>query len=206
MELDPRRFPRAAEFVEKLSHGLSSHPECRLKADIHEEISQEFPALVNAGGIPKTIEDYLRGNYKDKWLPEVCGNCLILMVRDACFSSDEDYLDWCCEYMGRLFQKPLYKIMMNVFSTSLIVMGAAKRWATFHQGSDLRAEPIKKVEGRYQSVGSLTYPPHLFTGLIVPQLGSVYTAALKANKAEEPKVISKETSKTESMFFVSWKA
>ncbi len=205
MDLDPKRYPYIAAYLERLPHGIESYPECQIKADVHEDISAEFPELASGGGLPKIVDDYLNRRYRETWLPEVVGNSLILLVRDACFGNDDEFLEWCRINMGRLFSKPLYKIMMNVFSTSLVVMGAAKRWSTFHLGSHLTAKPIKKVGDRFETAGSLTYPPYLFSGLIVPQVAATYKAALQANKANDPQISSAEKSDTESVFYVSWR-
>lgn len=206
MEFDSRQFPRTADYVKRLPNGLSSFPECRVKSDVHEGLRNAFPDLGSRGEMPEIVHAYLTDRYRDKWLPEAVGNSLVLMARDCCFSSDEEYLDWCRENMRNLFDKPLYRVMMNVFSTSLIVMGASKRWTAFHEGSQLGAKPIKKTAGRFQTIGVLTYPSHLFGGLITSQLAATYMAALDINRAAEPEVISKDVSDTESHFFVSWQS
>jgi hypothetical protein len=95
---------------------------------------------------------------------------------------------------------------MQVFSTSLIVMGASKRWSTFHTGSTLQASPLKKREGRFHTTGTLTYPPHLFTGILLHQLSATYLAAFDANRSQEPRVTVEEKSPTEALFRASWKA
>ena len=208
MNFDLKYFPRAVEYLGKMPNGLDSYPDAGIKADVHEDLVREFTKR-NQGpgdGFPKIIDDYMNGRYRGKWLPEVVGNTLVLMMRDACFSSDDAFLDWCCDNMATLFNKPMYRVMMHVFSTALVVMGAAKRWSSFHRGSELAVKPMRKSEGRYETSATLTYPPHLFSGLLAPQLGVTYLAALKANKAQDPQVIAKEKSETESIFFVNWLA
>ncbi len=205
MDLDPTRFRRTAAFLEQLPNGILSYPECQLKTDVHEDVSKEFPQLLSGGGMPRILVDYLSGSITDKWFPEVAGNALLLSIRDACFTTDAAFLKWSCEYMGRLFQRPLYKIFMNVFSTTVIVMGASKRWSKFHKGTDLKAQPLKKIDGRCHSSGSIHYPPHLYTDLIINHLGSVYKAALLANHAEDIQIEAKVLSETEAYFSISWK-
>jgi hypothetical protein len=205
MDLNPAKFPNATAYIDALPAGLDSYPDCAVKADVHEDLAVEFPDLKNLD-LPEIMKQYVNDQYPSVWLPETVGNGLLMVVRDAFFPSNDAFLDWATERTIRLFNKPVYKLMMHVFSTSLIIMGAAKRWAKFHQGSSLNAKPVKKIEGRFKTAGSLTYPPHLFSGLIVPQLASVYLAALKTNNAEDPEVVHREKSDTEAAFFVSWKA
>jgi len=206
MDFDRKRFPLTAEFVGRLPEGLDSYPECRIKADVFDDLGARYPELLSGGGMPPIVERYLAGSYDEAWLPEAVSNALLMMVRDALFDSDSGFLDWCRGNMRSLFEKPLYKLMMHVFSTSLVVMGSTKRWSAFHEGTTLEASPIRKVEGRYETVGVLRYPHHLFGGLLIEQLASTYLAAFDVNKAGEPRVIPKEKNSTESLFFVSWKA
>jgi hypothetical protein len=206
MNFDSGGLPNMSTYIAKLPRGLSSYPDCQLRANIHEDILSDFPKLADEDRLPKPVRDYLNNPNTGDWLREVVGNALILAVRDTQFETDEAFLNWCRKNMSRLFAKPLYRIVMNLFSTSLLIMGATKRWDTFHMGSQLLAKPAKKINGRLQTIGILTYPQNLFSGLVVPQLGATYLAALDANKAEEPLVEVREHSLTESLFFVSWKA
>ena len=205
MDLNPAKFPNAAAFVGALPAGLSSYPDCAVKADVYEDLSTEFNGLKDSD-LPEIMKQYVNGQFESEWLPETVGNALLLTVRDAFFNSDEAFLDWATEKTIDLFNKPIYRLMMHVFSTSLIVMGASKRWTKFHTGSSLYVKPVKKIEGRYKTVATLTYPPYLFSGLIVPQVANVYLAVLKTNNAEDPEVVHREKSDSQSVFFVSWKA
>jgi hypothetical protein len=205
MDFNVARFPNATAYINALPAGLDSYPDCAVKADVHEDLVTEFTGLKNYD-LPEIMKQYVNGQFHSEWLPEPAGNALLLVVRDAFFTSNEAFLDWATEKTISLFNKPVYRLMMHVFSTSLIVMGAAKRWKNFHQGSSLNVMPVKKIEGRYKTAATLTYPPHLFSGLIVPQVANVYLAVLKTNNAEDPQVVHKEKSDSESSFFVSWKA
>ena len=204
MEFDPSRFPFTSAYLSRLPRGIASYPECKVKADVHEDLSTEFPQLLDSGKLPAIARDYLSGRYTEKWLPETIGLSLVLLPRDVIFKTDEEYLEWSRIFMGRMFAKPVYKIMMHVFSSALIVMGAAKRWGSFHQGSILQVDRLRKIDGLYRTVGRLTYPPHLFSGLLLPHLASTYMAALEANKAQSPRVEAHEISPTEAHFHVSW--
>ncbi len=205
MDLDAQRFRRTAAYLEKLPDGILSYPECQLKSDIHEEVGREFPQLLQGGGLPVILKQYLTGQHTEKWFPEAAGNALMLSIRDVCFSTDAAFLKWSCDYIGRLFQRPLYRILMNVFSTSLVVMGASKRWSTFHRGTQLKPEPLKKRDGRCYVTGEFSYPPHLYNDLIMDHMGSVYKAALLANRAEDIEIVVDSVGETKSRMSISWK-
>jgi hypothetical protein len=205
MDFNATRFPNITAYINSLPAGLDSYPDCAVKADVHEDLANEFPDLKNYD-LPEIMKQYVNGEHPSEWLPETVGNGLLLAVRDAFFNSDDAFLNWATTKTINLFNKPVYRLMMHVFSTSLIIMGAAKRWGNFHQGSSLHVKPVKKIEGRSKTVATLTYPPHLFSGLIIPQVANVYLAVLKTNNAEDPQVVHKEKSDTEASFFVSWKA
>ncbi len=206
MEIDSIHFPSAAKYLRGLPQGLESYPQCVIKTDVLRGLTDEFSDLSRLEPVPPPIDALLAGRYPNPWFSEVAANALMLMIRDGRFESDEAFFSWYRHYIGQIFDKPAYRVMMHVFSTSLAVMGATRRWATFHRGSTLKAEAIKKDGGRYRVGGTLSYPPRLFDRCLLQLIASTYLAALDANRAEEPEVSLEETSPTAARFRASWKA
>ncbi len=204
MCLNAQRFPRASKFVKQLPSGLSSYPECQIRADVFEHIKGAFPELGAADDLPEVLKSCLSAEYRGDWMPEAVGNTIFFMLRDANFNSDMAYLAWQRQDAARLYDRPLYRVLMHVFSPALIVMGAGQRWSTFHRGTELKVGRAKKRDGRFEAEGRLIYPAHLFGGLLLQQLNVHFLLALETNGAKEPRVRSEENGATEAVFRASW--
>lgn len=207
MDFDPHLFPHTYKYFSALPDGLSSYPQCQIKADVFRDVVKEFPTLVGNSSIPENLREHLGSNNRNAWQPEVIANTITLVVRDLNFESDQEYLDWFRRYIGTVFDKPLYRLAMHVLSTTLVVMGATGRWSSFHRGSTLViTEPVKRVGDRLRTKGKLNYPPNLFSGLLLGQLCATYLAALDANSAENPDVSIVQSNEVEAVFYASWQA
>ena len=157
MDFDPQLYPHTHKYVSALPDGLASYPQCQIKADVFRDVGKEFPTLIGNRKVPESIRDYLSGNNRDNWQAEVIANAVTLTIRDLNFATDQDYLDWFRRYIGGVFDKPLYRIVMHVLSTTLVVMGATGRWSSFHRGSSLEiTEPVKRVGDRLRTKGKLS--------------------------------------------------
>ncbi len=207
MDFDPQLFPHTHKYVSALPDGLLSYPECQIKADVFRDVVKEFPTLVGNPNIPITVRDHLGSDIRDTWQSEVIANTITLVIRDLNFATDQEHLDWFRGYIGGVFDKPLYRLIMHVLSTTLAVMGATGRWSSFHRGSSLViTEPVKRVGDRLRTKGKLSYPSNLFGGLLLGQLCATYLAALDANRAEKPEVSIEQSNEVEAVFIASWQA
>lgn len=204
MNLDPSRFPRAAAYLRSLPHGLDSYPECRVKTNVLEHIAGDVPALASAKGLPTIVLDVLDGSYREEWLPEVTSNVLLLAVRDVGWASDDEFRAWARRDSARVFARPAYKFLMLVLSPALVVMGTAKRWGAFHEGTQLSATPVKRDGDRLCTSARLTQPSGLFTGLLVDRQAQAFLAALDGSRAREPEVKVTQASLDEVRFVASW--
>jgi len=207
VSVNPKILPNTHQYVSALPDGLSSYPQCQIKADVFRDLVNDFPNLADNPDVPESLRFHLTDTLHYTWQPEVIANTITLLIRDLVFASDREYLDWFRRYIARVFDKPFYRIVIHVLSTTLVVMGATDRWAKFHRGSTLQiTEPVKKVGKRLSTKGKLSYPPNLFSGLLLDQICATYLAALDANRAEEPDVRIEKNDEIEAFFSASWKA
>ena len=204
--LDRARFPAACEYLERLPLGLDSFAKCRVRAMVYEPLAADFPELAEAfpeGQLGQLLRRELNPN---EWIPEVVGQVANLMVRDACLTSDAEFLDWTFRANQRVFDKPLIRALMRLLSPTLLVIGAARRWSTLHDGSALSSTPVRQVGDRVQTVGQLRFPDGLFHPVFLGGLTAAFRAALALARGRDVSVLLGHCSASEADYVVSWAA
>lgn len=202
--LDRKRLPRLAAYFDRLPDGLASHPNAQLKSDSLDHMRASYPGMLDEVVVPQPMIDIFTNRQPGEWVPEVIGSSLHLACRDLAFQDDESYLDWSYESSGALFNKPLYRVIMHVLSPTLVIMGAAKRWATFHQGSELKPGPASKEGSRVTVQGILSHPGGLFPLLVLQTFARAFEAAVAATRALNPRATLEQSSDTETRYLLSW--
>jgi hypothetical protein len=204
--LDASRFPNASAYLHALPAGLDSFPSCRVRALVFEHIGRQYPEL--APRLPPGPLASLLGNTLESssWLPEVVGQVANLMVRDACFSSDEAYCDWTYQMSLVSFDKPLLRQLMRLMSPSLLVFGAAKRWNTVHAGSELSVSGVRTSGDRSEVTGHLRFPEGLFPELFLKSLCPAFRAALSLARGRGISVELASAAPSSAEYVVSWAA
>jgi hypothetical protein len=198
------KYPLTASYIESLPEGIKSYPDCLSKADSRENIRSEFPQLAEISSLPNPMLDFLKGNHKDPWMSETTSVALQLLVRDAIFKTDQEFLDWCYKEHTLLFKKPHYKIIIHILSPTLLLIGATKKWAAFHKGSTFTSKPQGKQDGKVKFHARLEFPEKLFPPLMHKIQRGAYQAALDAVKAKEPRLEIIDSSDTHASYEITW--
>jgi len=182
--IDRTKFPRAAEYVERLPNGLLSLTDCLAKRDIYATAATSFPQLVEQP-MPSQVRDLLRNH--DGWAAESVGTCLSMMIRDFCFDDDAAFREYNKKEVRELYRRPTYRMLMLVMSPSLVVMGAAKRWDAFHKGSKLHSGKTSKnaLSGRFEAQLDLEAPEALYPPLTLDVYGDAFVLAIEAAGAKD---------------------
>ena len=182
MTLDSKIYPRTSKYIASLPQGLDSHSQCRINNDVYAKLTTRYPTLCQ-GDIPPEINEALSG---EGWSNEVCGVAVIYMLRDAVFESDEQLIQWGYDNSAELFDRPAYRMFMRLLSPSLVVLGASKRWQAFRTGTNLKAQPVKKMpDGRSETQSVLTAPPGVYGELVLRQFAASFKAALDLCRADD---------------------
>lgn len=198
--LDARRFPRASAYLDALGGDLRAHPSCQAVGEMYLDVRKSYPELVKDASLSPELAAQLNMPWKEgEWMSEVAGVVLFTMVRDAVFKDDESFLAWNYKRLGAIYRKPLYRALMLVMSPTLVLIGAANRWAAFHRGSTLRIEQ----EGG-ERVGVLSYPQHLFSEPFLHSLRTAFQAGFDAAGAKNSRVTLASHSPTEARFLAKW--
>jgi hypothetical protein len=203
-DIDREKLPQLAAYLDGLPHGLASHPEAQVKSDSLDPMRALYGAMFAGVATPPALVDALAGRQAGEWMPEVIGNALYLACRDLAFRSDDAFLEWRYESSATTFKTPLYRVIMHIVSPTLVVMGAAKRWAAFHQGSSLKSSSTKRRDGRASAEGRLSYPSGLFPDLVLRGFCRSFEAAIAASHARNPRATVQVPSADEAVYLLSW--
>lgn len=203
-KLDPARYPRAATYVGRLTEGVSSFPSCWMNRHVLEHVGEDFPDLGKDASLPPALADFFAERVAGEWIPEAAGNAIYLMIRDRCFHDDVAFRAWNQKNIDRLIRNPIFRAIMVLLSPSLVVMGAGKRWGSFHQGTEMTTEPMGQAGGRMQVRATLTYPPGLYDELLLQLHCSTFLAALVATHATDPDVRLGAVTPGKAEYLASW--
>lgn len=205
MHLDPSRFHEASQYAATLPKGLASFPACAVRDIAIEALTRDFGRLAEEPGLPTEVANVLRGRLGASWVPEVTFQVAELVVRDLGFEDDASYFAWISKTNDELFDKPVLRSLMRLLSPTLVVLGATRRWATFHQGSELSTGPVGRQGDRGATVAHLRYPEGLFSRIFLLGLEQAFMAALNASRAKEPEVKLGAADVTHAEYRVSWR-
>ena len=153
-----------------------------------EPYAQAFGSMVEEPGLPAPLVDLFAGVGGGSTYPEVVFQTAHLVVRDRVFDDDAPFYEWIFNANATLFDRPILRNLMRLVSPTLIVLGAAKRWGAFHDGSELTADRVVISGERAGTFSHLVFPSGLFSRVFLGGLEHVFMAALLASRAREPRV------------------
>jgi hypothetical protein len=203
---DPKRFPTVTRYLATLPNGLDSFPDAATQSGFFEYMRKSHPQLKELDGIPDTVRSVLRNDKVEHFIPEVLGNTLYLVLRDAAFTDDKAFEQWAYDANAFAFSKPWARVLMFVLSPTLIVMGAGKRWSAFHKGSSLINAPAERDSGRTVVHGVLEFPAGLFPDLSLTVFAKAFEAAVIGAKARNAVCVIEKRTAEKAHFKLSWDA
>lgn len=206
MPLDSARLPRTSAYLESLPKGFESFKGCEVRNTVFEPHVRYFGRLGAEPDLPGPVSDLLSGRLSaTPWVPAVVFQAAYLVVRDLGFADDDAFHRWVFEANQEMFDKPLLRNLMKLVSPSLIVMGASKRWTTFHQGSELFPGVMETVDGRSVTLSRLKYPEGVFSSVFLIGLEHAFLAAVTAARAKDPRVKLSAVEPGVATFAASWR-
>lgn len=200
-ELDAGQYPSAAAYLRALPGGLDAYPEAQCVTDVVLTLFEDFPALRDMDSASPRITELLRKPYKSgNWMLEAEANTILLMARDTHFRGDAAYLAWSEEMVRKVYDRPLYRVLMRILSPTLMVMGAQKRWSAFRRGTQFSVE--KRGDRAYTLL--LGFPQDLFNQLHLDAFGISFRVALEFAGAKDVQVPLTDSSRESGTFGLSW--
>src|SRR6185503_698302 len=160
----------------------------------------QFPQALGSPGIDPAVVELIQSSIqRHEWMPEAYGLLVRLIVRDIVFHTDAEYHRWYYDIAGKIFAKPVYRMLMYVVSPTLVMLGAQKRWAAFREGTTLSAK-IDRNQGEIE----LKFPEKLYPELILVGFGEAFRASVVAARARNAKVELVEVAAECARWKVSW--
>jgi hypothetical protein len=197
---DPAALPLAAAYLARLPEGLDSYPSCLVRTEVTQLLLEKFPHVLDHPGVAPAFADRLREELgRGEWMSEATGVAVRMVTRDSIFQNDAEYDDWALEMSRELYTRRVYRVLMYLISPSLVILGAARRWNAFRQGTTLVATPHSRG-GDIE----LAFPPHLYTPLVLGGLGQAFRAALEAARARNAKITLGEAQVDRARWSVTW--
>jgi len=197
---DPDSLPLTAAYIAGLPHGLDSYPRCRVRTAVTRAVIERFPRVLEHPGVDGVFVDRLRTAMREgEWMSEALGTATRILTRDAVFESDAQYNEWTFEIANELFARPFYRALMYVVSPSLVMLGASRRWNAFREGTTLTAKP-----GANGGDITLSFPPNLYTALVLEGFGHAFRASLAAARARGVRVELVEAGSESARWVVGW--
>ena len=198
------RYPRTAEYIRALPMGLDSFPSCTSRRDAVASVLVAFPQLLELDEIPLSLRTTLRDS--SPTMPEVMAQSLLLLARDTVLKTDTSFEKYIYQSSAELFDRPMYRVLMKLVSPNLVMMGAGRRWNTWHLGTNLAARKTGNAGNRVQAEATLTYPEGLFGPLSLQLFGFSFRAALDASRGRGVRVQVGAQSEGRCLYDISWDA
>jgi hypothetical protein len=204
--MDANRLPELHSYLASLPRGLDSFPECSVRDFAVEAYAREFGRFATEAGLPEPVAKLFLGHFGASWLPEVHFQAAHAAVRDLAFADDASFHKWLYRANTELFDRPVLRSLMRLLSPTLVVIGATRRWATFHIGSELTTGKLGRQGDRESTLAKLRYPSGLFARCFLEGLEQAFLAALVASRAREPDVKLQDVAAQQAEYLVSWRA
>jgi hypothetical protein len=198
--VDAKAYPRTTSYLRRLPAGLLSHPQCESKASVYREAVRNLPRPLALEPLDPVLAEYVQDPLPmSAWVPEVVNTALYLAIADQVFDDDVAFLEWVSQFSQRVFEAPMYRLLMAVASPQRLATGGERRWSNFHTGVDYE---IKVLEGGTQ--GRFEYPHYLYDNLAVRATLKAIEAAYRASGARDARADLLSCTVTRAEFRVLW--
>ena len=199
-DVDPVLYPRTVRYLRNLPNGLLSHPECESKASLYREALRNLPKPLETDSLDPLLAAYVNEPLPlSAWVPEVVNTAMYLVIADQAFKNDDAFLSWIADFSKRVFEAPMYRVLMAVASPERLANGARRRWENFHTGVEYDV-----VIGETGTEGKMTYPKNLFDRLAFRGHLKAIEAAYRASGARNAVAELETMTPTEARFRVLW--
>lgn len=199
--LDTNVFPNLSAYINALPVGLDSYPEAKTKALYSLLLRDSMKAELTSTSLPYPLRTRLLADWKpDDWIPAALYAALAALAKDMKWKSETAFHQGMADLAVSMYQTAVYRAVMAIVSPSLMVMGAARRWGTFHQGTQLRVVNPTKTSGD----AVLTFPDRLFSQPALQSLGASLCTALTGCGAKNVTLVLRNVKQSEATLHFEW--
>jgi hypothetical protein len=187
-------------FLRNLPNGLLSHPECETKASLYREALRNLPKPLETESLDPLLASYVNEPLPmSSWVPDVVNTALYLVMADQIFRNDDAFLQWIADFSKRMFEAPVYRVLMAVASPERLAQGARRRWENFHTGVEYDV-----TIGDSGTEGRMQYPRNLYDKLAFRANLKAIEAAYRASGARNAVAELVTMTSNEATFRVLW--
>ena len=186
-----------SDYIASLPKGLDSYPQCKSRgalfttyASCHAEVPLVFDDLRSLTGLD------LDAISRTGWYSTVTLHVFELLIAGRIGMST--FLKCSERANTKMLESKLYRALTRVVSTSMLVRGAAGRWAHFHRNAPMHA----RIDGN-AGQAYLAYPEKLYPECLALEKGLVIAAALTVSGVEDV-AFRHRYQEHQSTFFYSW--
>jgi hypothetical protein len=194
------RYPRLMDYLAGLPAGIHSYPECQSRSGILQTFLEAAPRMNEEPDafVAELLRPATRG-----WVSEVALNAALLAIADATWMTDAQFLEWNRATNRALYKGLVYRALMAIFSPAQLLDRAGARWESFHRGTRLMVMNEKATAT--SAPGELTFPPRLFTPLLLGVYGEAFAAGFEHARGRDVTVELEAWSDTSGRFRARWR-
>lgn len=205
MSMDSKKYPRCAAYIERLPHGLQSHPECTISGEALNVQDHLFPRMRELTDLPTQLVKIILPANRETWIPEAHAVALAHATRDAFFSTDAEYYKLVEKLNEELFNRPVFRALFRILSPQLLVMGAARRWGAIHRGTTLEVDATPTDgAGRRKIRGSFTFPTRLWDQMAIDRYSRGCLVAVRLAGGRNVVMSQESITETGASFILGW--
>lgn len=191
---------RVQQYLDELPSGLDSHPTFVPKASVFRQFL-ELASGVDLGKLPPALATLAREPpLVTAWITEVQATATYLAIADLQGWSDQQLLTRALTLNRTLLSGPLYRILMAVVSSSMLVRGAPGRWAAMHRGISLTTH----LDSESRATMTLSFPKGLVPPLIARCYATAFQAAFEVSRIKNPSVAVEASDDEHAVYSCVW--
>ncbi len=163
-------FPKLAEYLSQLPHGVDSYPEVLTNSAVAKALLNSLSLKQAHPELPAPLNAYFTSPLLGRWMPNVHLFSLICIGFDLLFKLPGDGAardKWIYDFNRELLGGPFYRLLFKVVSPQIVFAGIQKRWSLVNS-SAVTLRVVDKAPNA--STFEIRYPPGLMTQALVPHV------------------------------------
>lgn len=199
--VDPDVYPTLAAYLALLPDGLDSYPDIRTRSTYNLLLRRCLGGHLTHSSLPGALVARLTEPWgTEDWIPTTIYAVLSALAKDKLWQTEPEFHAGMARNASIMYNSLFFRAIMKVLSPSLLLMGSAKRWGAFHQGTTLTVVS----QGKPGTVLDLSYPAPLFDMTTLQSLGAVFCAAASGAGARAPVARVVVTQPGSARFTLTW--
>jgi hypothetical protein len=134
------------------------------------------------------------------WIPDTVYFGAVLALADYRRMDNARYRGWLREANRRLFQSPVYRVLLSLTSPGVLLTLCSSTWGTMHRGTTLKIVDSGKGVG----AAELTFPERAYDRAVIEAIEVGLLVALERSNVKAPAVTTRAITATSARFEAHW--